>query len=71
MRKKTEHTLKNLTLVIGLGSLLAACAPESTEDKTVTQAPAAKLTPAAPMAVVETISQSALELGARAANWQL
>ena len=71
MRKKTEHTLKNLTLVIGLGSLLAACAPESTEDKTVTQAPAPAQAPAAPVAVAETISQSALELGARAANWQL
>ncbi len=71
MRKKTEHRLKNSTLIISLSSLLAACAPEGAENTAVKQPPAATEAPATSMTAAEITRQSALELGASAANWQL
>jgi len=65
MMKKMMMTTTKPALLIGLAALLTACAQDDAQT-TVAAAP-----PARGVAESLTINESALELGARAADWQL
>jgi hypothetical protein len=58
-------------LLIGLSAVLAACVQDDRQTTTATETPAVKEVQAQNTASAQTISESAMELGARAAHWQL
>jgi rhamnogalacturonyl hydrolase YesR len=68
MQKITQHPLLTLALTISLGSLVTACGSERSH---VEEAPAAAETPSTTVVEAQTINESAMDLGARAAKWQL
>jgi rhamnogalacturonyl hydrolase YesR len=66
MMKKT-----NPLLVIGLASFLAACAQDDSQSALTAESSPADKAPATTIVSEQSINESALDLGARAANWQL